>query len=487
MSCDRSSSGEADASSRVSTPECNLRDEWRLAEVPFREYSGHTLDVVDLTWSPRNISGGRYLLSASLDKTVRLWHTSKKTVCLCVFAHPKCVTSVDFHPSTKQLRFVSGCFDSKVRIWDIESGSVVQWKQVQNRVTSCCFRPDGNIVCVGLMNGVVVFLHTDGLKFYTQVECRNRRGKHRKGRKVTGVVYSPTVIDKSSGAATLLVSTNDSRLRAFRTTDFAQVMKYKGLRNNSLQISASYSPDGSTIMSGSEDGRVVVWRAAHDWYNPGSATARITGYSKVKNNSYESFDSTEGKVCTATGFLPCVSSPIELAELSAARKLAAGTISRLEYNKVVQMLERDGMRLNLEAATGHAGVECKALAADLEKRAFHGIVTVDYEGQMKLFTHAVPAHSTDAAAKATAGESEVTEHKSRPQNGDAEKGDKEEDEELSAGESPVVPARSLNIIAAMSSPPALPPKPVAKTQKEKSTPPSMPPRPSSRISLINEE
>ena len=65
-------------------------------------------------------------------------------------------------------------------------------------MTSCCFRPDGNIVCVGLMNGVVVFLHS-GLKFYTQVECRNRRGKHKKGRKVTGVVYSPTVIDTSSG------------------------------------------------------------------------------------------------------------------------------------------------------------------------------------------------------------------------------------------------------------------------------------------------
>ena len=116
------------------------------------------------------------------------------------------------------------------------------------------------------------------------------------GSKVTGVVYSPTVIDTSSGTATLLVSTNDSRLRAFRTTDFAQVMKYKGLRNDSLQISASYSPDGSTIMSGSEDGRLCF--SSPRLVQTDSTTARITGCNKVKNNSYESFDATEGLVCT---------------------------------------------------------------------------------------------------------------------------------------------------------------------------------------------
>ena len=449
-----SSTVVSDDSSSVDLSEHNG---WEISESPFREYFGHKLDVVDLAWSPQRASGGRYLLSASLDKSVRLWHTSKASICLCVFAHPKCVTSVDFHPSAKRLRFVSGSFDSKVRIWDIESGNVTEWKQVQNRVTSCCFRPDGNMVCAGLMNGVVVFLHTNGLKFYTQVECRNRRGKYKKGRKVTGVVYSP-VIDKKSGTATLLVSTNDSRLRAFRTTDFAQVMKYKGLRNDFLQITACYSPDGSTIMSGSEDGKVLLWRAAHDWYNPSSATARLTGYNKVKNNSYECFEATGGNVCTATGFLPCVSSPKELAELSAAKKLAAGTISRFEYEKVVQMLERDTEDLHLKGESFSSIHDVKG-----GTMSFHGIVTADYQGQIKLFCNMQIFENLRV-------KSNTNSHVEKASSSIVEEDD-----------TPSVPKRPADMhlpsVHLQTSPPALPPKPQATMKKKKSTRPILPPRP----------
>ena len=81
--------------------------------MPF-EYSGHQLDVVDLAWSPRNVSDGRYLLSASLDKTVRLWHTSKKGVCLCVFYTSKvCKLQWIFILAQRNSDLPSGCFDSK--------------------------------------------------------------------------------------------------------------------------------------------------------------------------------------------------------------------------------------------------------------------------------------------------------------------------------------------------------------------------------------
>ena len=37
--------------------------------VPYRTYAGHKADVIDLAWSKAN-----FLLSASIDKTVRLWY-----------------------------------------------------------------------------------------------------------------------------------------------------------------------------------------------------------------------------------------------------------------------------------------------------------------------------------------------------------------------------------------------------------------------------
>ena len=46
---------------------------------PFAEYSGHKADLLDISWS-KNF----FLLSASMDKTVRLWHVSR-IECLCIF------------------------------------------------------------------------------------------------------------------------------------------------------------------------------------------------------------------------------------------------------------------------------------------------------------------------------------------------------------------------------------------------------------------
>ena len=46
-----------------------------------REYEGHTSAILDLSWSKNN-----FLLSSSMDKTVRLYHISRPE-CLCAFKH----------------------------------------------------------------------------------------------------------------------------------------------------------------------------------------------------------------------------------------------------------------------------------------------------------------------------------------------------------------------------------------------------------------
>jgi WD40 repeat protein len=358
---------------------------WRIVEEPHRTYVGHTSDVVDVAWSPTATvgeNGGRYLLSASLDKTVRLWHTSREE-CLCIFAHPKSVTSVDFHPSKSgKLRFLTGCFDCKVRVWDVESGNVQQWTQVQNIITAAAFRPDGDLICVGLIDGVCLFLHYDGLKFYTQIECRNKRGKHRKGCKVTGLQWS------SRNDGTLLVSTNDSRARLWRSRDFSQIMKYKGNLNETMQIHSSFSPDGGMIVSGSEDGRVVLWRTDHDWYQPGKSTARMTGYSREKNNSYESFDASSTTSCTATAFMPFMTTVRDAVVASAKRKLSAGIITQDEFAMIImsqakhdlQMSETDGDVKRHRTETPTTSVS---------------IVTADADGMLKLFVSGVTDDDDD--------------------------------------------------------------------------------------------
>jgi WD40 repeat protein len=86
----------------------------KLAEVPvfanrpLHEWKGHTADVLDLSWSkvranvPSRLTidirldlQNNFLLSASMDKTVRLWHISRKD-CLSAFLHLDCAVAVAF-------------------------------------------------------------------------------------------------------------------------------------------------------------------------------------------------------------------------------------------------------------------------------------------------------------------------------------------------------------------------------------------------------
>jgi WD40 repeat protein len=72
-----------------------------LSRRPVREYHGHGGDILDLSWSA---SG--FILTASMDCTVRLWHLTQPD-CLKSFRHSDFVTCVQAHP-TDAHRFVSG-------------------------------------------------------------------------------------------------------------------------------------------------------------------------------------------------------------------------------------------------------------------------------------------------------------------------------------------------------------------------------------------
>jgi hypothetical protein len=47
---------------------------------PFVTYTGHTSDLLDISWS-KNF----FILTSSMDKTVRLWHISRKAVIPQIF------------------------------------------------------------------------------------------------------------------------------------------------------------------------------------------------------------------------------------------------------------------------------------------------------------------------------------------------------------------------------------------------------------------
>lgn len=216
------------------------------------EYQGHTSSILDLSWSKNN-----FLLSSSMDKTVRLWHVSRGE-CLCAFKHHDFVTSIAFHPRDDRF-FLAGSLDAKLRLWSIPDKGVAYWVNVPDMVTAVAFTPDGKTCIAGCLNGLCLFYDTEKLKLHSQLHVRSARGRNAKGSKITGIDTITLPPGDPNGDVKLLITSNDSRVRMYNYKDRNLEIKFRGNENTCSQIHATFSDDGKHVICGSEDKKVYIW------------------------------------------------------------------------------------------------------------------------------------------------------------------------------------------------------------------------------------
>lgn len=238
----------------------------------FSIYQGHTADILDVAWSKNH-----FLLSSSMDKTVRLWHVTR-VECLCTFFHADFVSTAQFHPHDDRY-FVSGSLDGKLRLWNIPDKKVTMWNEVMSLpakdseqpshglITASAFVQNGKFAVIGTYDGRIIFYSTEQLKFFTQLHV----GKHHEKIKITGI--------ESVDDTKILVTTNDSRIRLYDLRDLSLVCKYKGCINISSQIRANVSPDNKYIICGSENSAFYIW--------PMYETSTSIGQRKDRNYAWE--------------------------------------------------------------------------------------------------------------------------------------------------------------------------------------------------------
>lgn len=235
---------------------------------PYRLYKEHIHDILSLDWSKNN-----FLLSSSMDNTVKLWHPEKPTS-LKTFRHPDFVTSVAFHPTDDRF-FISGCLDHKCRLWSILDHQITNEFDCQDLITYVTFSPgNAKYTIIGTFNGFVFLLSTRDLKpIYSfhitdtstqrlQNSCifPDQYGKYYHGPRITGIEL---FIDDNDNSLRAIITCKDSKIRIFnlRTKKLMETLKGFDNKHSSHVAHISVSQiEAPIVLSSSDNGWVYCWK-----------------------------------------------------------------------------------------------------------------------------------------------------------------------------------------------------------------------------------
>ncbi len=205
-----------------------------------RVLKGH----VDQVWAIAVAPDGRSVASAGQDRSIRLWEIATGKEIKRFTGHEKGIWGVAFAPDGKRL--ASASLDHTVRVWDVASGKELLRFKAARGLRAVAFSPDGRHIAGGGLDCMVYLWDLEDKKLL------KRFAGHRFG--VRSVRFSPD-------GKRVLSAADDMTIRLWDLETGKQFRVLKG--HSSLVTCAEFIGDGKRVLSGALDGTIRLWDLAN--------------------------------------------------------------------------------------------------------------------------------------------------------------------------------------------------------------------------------
>lgn len=216
-----------------------LADALFAASPLVRTLQGHEDVVYSAYFSP----DGQHVVTASLDRTIRIWNVSDGKQVLVIPLSSEGV-SASYNPDGQHV--VTADYDGRVQIWDATTGDeLLKLPGEQEHVWTALYSPKGDRIVTAGVGGIARIWDAD-----TGSELLQLAGHE-------GALNSAAF---SYSGDRVVTAGNDKTARIWDANTGQELVKLQGHGNRVL--SAAFSPDDTRVVTASYDQTARVWDAA---------------------------------------------------------------------------------------------------------------------------------------------------------------------------------------------------------------------------------